>query len=297
VPKAPAEIFTLLRPVRFADCDPAGIVFFPRLLEMVNDLIESWFERGLAMPFMEFHLERGYGIPLVNTRVDFIKACRLAEQLSFELRVGALGRSSAVLAIRAHVGGEVRLQLRHKLAVVSLETRRAVAIPEELRSGMRQFLIPGAVVSPEPSTHDGRVPANAFRTTQLVRFAHCDPAGIVFYPRFFDLFSTTLEDWFQSGIECPFGGEFMVRRNLRIPGLSITAEFLRPCRMGEFLDLDLWVTRMGRSSLDLALAGSVAGEPRLRAVWAVCIIDFASFKSTPIPEDLRERMQAYLQSP
>ena len=88
----------------------------------------------------------------------------------------------------------------------------------------------------------------------------------------------------------------MVRRNLRIPGLSITAEFLRPCRMGEFLDLDLWVTRMGRSSLDLALAGSVAGEPRLRAVWAVCIIDFASFKSTPIPEDLRERMQAYLQS-
>ena len=59
MPKDPAEIFTLLRPVRFADCDPAGIVFFPRLLEMVNDLIENWFECGLAMPFIEFHLERG----------------------------------------------------------------------------------------------------------------------------------------------------------------------------------------------------------------------------------------------
>jgi 4-hydroxybenzoyl-CoA thioesterase len=294
VPKDPAGIFTLLRPVRFADCDPAGIVFFPRFLEMANDLIESWFELGLAMPFREFHLERGYGIPLVNTRVGFLKACRLAEQLSFELRVEALGRSSVVLAIRARVGGEERLQLRHKLAMVSLESRRAIAIPEELRSRMRRFLIAGAAASPEPSTHDGRVPANAFRTTQLVRFAHCDPAGIVFYPRFFDLFSTTLEDWFQSGLECPFGGEFMVRRNLRIPGLSITAEFLRPCRMGEFLDFELWATRMGRSSLDLALAGSVAGEPRLRAVWTVCIIDFATFKSTPIPEDLRARMQAYL---
>src|SRR5258705_457150 len=155
------------------------------------------------MPFSEFHLERGYGIPLVNTRIAFLKM-------------------------------------------------------------------------------------------QLLRFAHCDPAGIVFYPRFFDLFSTTLEDWLQTGLECPFGNEFMVRRNLRIPGLSITAEFLRPSRMGEFLDLDLWVTRMGRSSLDLALAGSVAGEPRLRAVWTVCIIDFATFKSTQIPGDLRGRMQAYL---
>jgi 4-hydroxybenzoyl-CoA thioesterase len=294
VRKDPAGIFTLLRPVRFADCDPAGIVFFPRFLEMANDLIESWFELGLAMPFREFHLERGYGIPLVNTRIEFIKACRLADQLSFELRVEALGRSSVVLAIRAHAGGEERLQLRHKLAMVSLESRRAIAIPEELRSRMQRFLIAGAAASPEPSTHDGRVPTNAFRTTQLVRFAHCDPAGIVFYPRFFDFFSTTLEDWFQSGLECPFGGEFMARRNLRIPGLSITAEFLRPCRMGEFLDFELWLTRMGRSSLDLALAGSVAGEPRLRAVWTVCIIDFATFKSTPIPEDLRGRMRAYL---
>ena len=293
--KVAVEIFTLLRPVRFADCDPAGIVFFPRLLEMVNDLIENWFERGLAMPVMAFHLEQGYGIPLVNTRVEFIKACRLAEQLSFELRVEALGRSSAVLAIRAHVGGEERLRLRHKLAMVSLESRRAIPIPEELRSRMQWFLIPGAAASPEPSTHDGRVPANAFRTTHLVRFAHCDLAGIVFYPRFFELFSTALEDWFQSGLECPFGSEFMVRRNLRIPGLSITAEFLHSCRLGEFLDFDLWVTRMGRSSIDLALAVSVAGESRLRAVWSVCIIDFATFKSTPIPEDLRARMQAYLQ--
>jgi dTDP-4-amino-4,6-dideoxygalactose transaminase len=34
-----------------------------------------------------------------------------------------------------------------------------------------------------------------------------------------------------------------------------------------------------------------------RAAWAVCIIDFTTFKSTPIPEDLRERMQAFLHSP
>jgi len=46
-------------------------------------------------------------------------------------------------------------------------------------------------------------------------------------------------------------------------------------------------------SFELALAGSVAGEPRLRVAWTMCVIDFATFKSTPIPEDLRQRMRAF----
>jgi 4-hydroxybenzoyl-CoA thioesterase len=269
-------------------------VYFPRFLEMVNDLTEDWFERGLAMPFNEFHFEQGYGVPVVKTRIEFIKACRLGEQLSLELGIESLGRSSIVLRIRGHVAGEERLKLRHKLACISLKAHRAVAVPDELRKRMERFLAPGIVATPDPATHDGRIPAGAFRSRKLVRFAHCDPAGIVFYPRFFQMFSDVLEDWFQTGIDCPFGGEFMVTRNLKIPGLAITAEFRRACRMGEFLDFDLWVTRLGRSSLDLALTGSVAGEPRLRAAWALCIIDFATFKSTPIPEDLRARMQGFL---
>lgn len=260
---------------------------------MANEIVEDWFEARLALPFKEYHFDRGLGAPLVNTKVDFLKACRLGETLHLELGVEALGRSSVVLVIRGRVKGEERLRLRHKLAIVSLETRRAIAIPVEMRERMSRFVPPGVKASPEPGTHDGRIPQQAFRSSYLVRFSHCDPAGIVFYPRFFDLFSSVLEDWFQTGIESPFGGDFMVKRNLRVPGLSITAEFVRPCRLGELLELDLWVARLGRSSFELALAGSVAGEPRLRAAWTMCVIDFATFKSTPIPEDLRQRMRAF----
>src|SRR5262249_52652108 len=180
--------------------------------------------------FKDYHFGRGLGAPLVNTKVDFLKACRLGETLHLQLGVEALGRSSAVLSIRGRTGGEERLRLRHKVAVVSLATRRAIAIPAEMRERMARFVAPDAKPSAEPATHDGHAPPGAFRSSYLVRFSHCDPAGIVFYPRFFDLFSSALEDWFQSGIESPFGGDFMVTRNLRVPSLSITAEFLRPCR-------------------------------------------------------------------
>jgi 4-hydroxybenzoyl-CoA thioesterase len=202
-----------------------------------------------------------------------------------------------VLSIHGRTKSEDRLRLRHKVAIVSLESRRAIAIPGEMRERMARFVAPDAKASPDPSTHDGRAPPGAFRSSYLVRFSHCDPAGIVFYPRFFDLFSSALEDWFRNGIESAFGGDFMVTRNLRVPSLSITAEFVRPCRMGEMLDIDLWMVRLGRSSFEVALAGSVAGEPRLRVLWTMCVIDFATFKSTPIPTDLRARMQRFMQSP
>jgi 4-hydroxybenzoyl-CoA thioesterase len=260
---------------------------------MANELVEDWFEARLALPFKDFHFGRGWGIPLVNTKVDFLKACRLGETLHLQLGVETLGRSSAVLTIQGRAKGEDRLRLRHKVAIVSLQSRRAIAIPEELRERMARFVPEDAKPSPEPATHDGHAPAGAFRSSYLVRFSHCDPAGIVFYPRFFDLFSSALEDWFQRGIESAFGGDFMVTRNLRVPSLSITAEFVRPCRLGEMLDVDLWVTRLGKSSFELALAGRVADELRLRALWTMCVIDFATFKSAPIPDDLRARMQAF----
>ena len=281
--------------IRFADCDPAGIVYFPRFLEMVNDLTENWFGEGLGTDFHEFHIVQRYGVPVVNTRIEFLKACRLMEPLELELRVQSLGRSSAVLAIRGHVNGEDRLRLRHKVAMMSLDTYRATPIPEGLRARMQDFLVdPPVPATPDPVTHDGQVPACAFRAPQPLRFAHCDPAGIGFYPRYFDLFNAVMEDWFAQGLGCPWGTDFMGPRNLRIPALAITVEFQRASRMGELLDFDLWVTRMGRSTLDLALQVTVKGEPRLRVAWTVCMIDFTTFKSTPIPEDLKQRIRNYM---
>ena len=38
--------FTLTHTVRFGDCDPAAIVFYPRYYEMLNATIEEWFALG-----------------------------------------------------------------------------------------------------------------------------------------------------------------------------------------------------------------------------------------------------------
>ena len=48
-----SQAFTTERRVRFADCDAAGIVFFPRYFEMLNALVEDWFTQGLGVDYAQ----------------------------------------------------------------------------------------------------------------------------------------------------------------------------------------------------------------------------------------------------
>jgi acyl-CoA thioesterase FadM len=39
-------------------------------------------------------------------------------------------------------------------------------------------------------------PVGAFTRSVPVRFSHCDPAGIVYFPHYFDMFNGLIEDWY-----------------------------------------------------------------------------------------------------
>ncbi len=78
--------------IRFKHVDYAGIVFYPRFLEMLNDLVEDWFEEALDRPFSKIHETNG--IPTVDLKVQFKKAARLGEVLTKKLWVIRLGGAS-----------------------------------------------------------------------------------------------------------------------------------------------------------------------------------------------------------
>ncbi len=78
--------------IRFQHVDYAGIVFYPRFLEMLNCLVEDWFEEALERPFSKMHETNG--IPTVDLKVQFKKAARLGETLTKKLWVKNLGSAS-----------------------------------------------------------------------------------------------------------------------------------------------------------------------------------------------------------
>ncbi|MCU0824439.1 MAG: acyl-CoA thioesterase [Leptospira sp.] len=78
--------------VKFAHCDPAGIVFYPRYMEMLNELVEDWFEEALGLPFKDMH--KGEGMPTIDLKVQFKSPSRLGDLLLKSLWVKNIGKSS-----------------------------------------------------------------------------------------------------------------------------------------------------------------------------------------------------------
>ena len=269
------------------------------MFEFVNDTVEDWFEQCLGMPFNAFHMEHGFGNPVVRTECEFLRPCRFGEELTFEFAPTHIGRSS--MEFRILVRGRGRGA--HAPAASNGDDLDgdlpadgdpgcAARARRDLPGARRRRRAAGAARRFRPQT----APPSAFRSHQLVRYGHCDPGRIVYFPRFFDMLDAALEDWFATGLGAPWASDLIGARNLHATSLAVALEFKRACRLGEQVDFDLWPTRLGRSSFDLALAASVAGEERLRAGWTLCVVSHDSWKSVPIPGDLRARMQDFLPS-
>ena len=132
--------FTRERLIRFSHCDPAGIVYFVNFFDMVGGVVEDWFREAVGLPFQEMHLERRVGCPIVNTGCEFFRPARLGDTLALELAIAKLGRSSIEFVVLGSVAGEEKFRARHKVAMVSLDTFRAMPIPQDMRAKMTAYL-------------------------------------------------------------------------------------------------------------------------------------------------------------
>jgi 4-hydroxybenzoyl-CoA thioesterase len=132
--------FSRERLIRFSHCDPAGIVYFVNFFDMVGGVVEDWFREAVGLPFNEMHLERRVGFPIVNTGCEFFRPAHLGDTLKLELVIAQLGRSSIEFSVTGSVGGEDKFRARHKVALVSLDTFRALPIPDDMRTKMSPYL-------------------------------------------------------------------------------------------------------------------------------------------------------------
>ena len=142
----------------------------------------------------------------------------------------------------------------------------------------------------------GDAPAPArpamFEREALIRFAHCDPAGIVFYPQYFVLMNGLVEDWLTDGLGAPFA-ELVTTRRIGVPTARIDCTFTRPSRLGDPLVLGLTVTRIGDRSIGLDVQGRVGDELRLKARQTLVTMNLDTMASMPIPPDIRAGLARY----
>ncbi|MCY1209022.1 thioesterase family protein [Achromobacter veterisilvae] len=131
--------------VRFRHCDPAGIVFYPRYFEMINDFVEEWFDKGMGLPFHALHVERHIGTPTASVQCDFSAPSRWHERLRQVLEVQRIGGASFKVLVKFEgPDGQLRLSATLTIVTVDLRTMKSMPLPADLRERMQAYLVPAA---------------------------------------------------------------------------------------------------------------------------------------------------------
>jgi len=137
--------------------------------------------------------------------------------------------------------------------------------------------------------------SRVFHRPLRVEFNHCDPAGIVFYPRYFEMANATVENFFRGPLQMPF--EALMATGRGVPTASLKVDFHAPSRLGDLLDWQLRITRLGRASLglDLQAWGAADRIHRLTIVTTLVHVRLAGGPH-PWPDDIRMRLAAFMES-
>src|SRR5499427_10922728 len=126
--------------VQWGDCDPAGIVFYPRYFEWFDASTILLFEKATGMTKIRM-LEKhgGAGLALLEARAVFKIASQYGEDLEIETQVTEFRRSSFFVEHKVMKGGT--------LALEGFETRLWTVRDAADRSRLKSAPLPAGILA------------------------------------------------------------------------------------------------------------------------------------------------------
>lgn len=121
-----------------------------------------------------------------------------------------------------------------------------------------------------------------------------DPAQIVYTVRFVDYAMEAVEGWFRevTGVDWY---RLHAELGMGSPVVHLELDFAGPLVPGDLLELTVLLEGIGRSSYELRVDGRKQGSREVYTGRIVCaMVDGPTIRAIPVPADLRERMQRYL---
>jgi len=127
--------------IEWGDCDPAGIVFYPRYFAMFDASTAALFARALGMTKARILRQYGIiGIPMVDTRAKFHVPSSFGDEVTIESSVAEFRRSSFEVRHRL-------LRADGALGVEGFETRVWVGRHPDRPDGIKAQPIPEEVIA------------------------------------------------------------------------------------------------------------------------------------------------------
>lgn len=119
--------------VRFGDCDPAGLVYYPRLFHYCHIAMEEFFAERCATSYHALLRDERIGFPTVKVETEFFVPLMYGDEAEVEVSVSRVGRSSVTFeyAIRRTADNTLCARSTQTHVAMNLESRRAQPIPDK----------------------------------------------------------------------------------------------------------------------------------------------------------------------
>jgi 4-hydroxybenzoyl-CoA thioesterase len=141
-PVAPADLHPALwrteRVVRFSDCDPAGIVYTARFVDMLNGVVEDFFPGALGLDYGAI-IRGGVGLGYAKVDCDFLRPGQMGDRLTASVEVARVGRASAGFVLHLHRGEAQLLRASLVMVTTSLSAHKAIPLPADLRAALTAY--------------------------------------------------------------------------------------------------------------------------------------------------------------
>jgi 4-hydroxybenzoyl-CoA thioesterase len=134
--------------------------------------------------------------------------------------------------------------------------------------------------------------AAPFTVELPIRFSHTDPAGIVYFPNYFDFCNGVVEDWYTRCLGIDYARMIFEERR-SAPIVHAECDFFVPSLMGDRVSFTLLLAKIGRTSIDMDIYGHVAGTLRLKANIVTVFMDLQTRKPVAIEGHMRAQFDAY----
>ena len=132
----------------------------------------------------------------------------------------------------------------------------------------------------------------AYTYVHDIMLRDCEPSGIVFLPRYFDMVHAVIENWLDEALDWPMS-QIQGSDGLSLPFVNISAEFPAPSRLGDRLTWRLGVRELRRSSLWLELTGTTGAETRVIITGTLVLSEAVALRTRRWPDPIAERVRDY----
>jgi 4-hydroxybenzoyl-CoA thioesterase len=133
--------FRTKRTLRFGDCDPSGIAYFPAYFNLLVGVVEEMFA-AIGAPWPALFIDRRIGMPTVRLDVTFAAPGLHGDALDWEVRILKVGRSSLTIRHQISRAGTPLWEATQVVVATTLETHRAIPWPDDLRAMLTRNLQP-----------------------------------------------------------------------------------------------------------------------------------------------------------